>query len=96
MLRHRKKTLQVVKKLDAFPKTSEECVEATTTGGTSKLSSFFSKNFYIVTRTNLFIIDVEIHWWEPFRLDLVSRKKGEMVQRRLAVFSAQKELSLCQ
>ncbi|XP_068249423.1 endoplasmic reticulum-Golgi intermediate compartment protein 2 [Palaemon carinicauda] len=39
MLRHRKKTLQVVKKLDAFPKTSEECVETTTTGGTFSVLS---------------------------------------------------------
>ncbi|XP_063598074.1 endoplasmic reticulum-Golgi intermediate compartment protein 2-like [Penaeus indicus] len=39
MLRRRKTTLQTVKSLDAFPKTSEECVESTPTGGTMSLLS---------------------------------------------------------
>lgn len=39
MLRHRKKAIQTVKSLDAFPKTSEECIEKTTTGGTFSVLS---------------------------------------------------------
>ncbi|KAK4306375.1 hypothetical protein Pmani_021794 [Petrolisthes manimaculis] len=39
MLRHRRKALQVVKNLDAFPKTAEECTETTTTGGTFSVLS---------------------------------------------------------
>ncbi|XP_076035126.1 endoplasmic reticulum-Golgi intermediate compartment protein 2 [Oratosquilla oratoria] len=39
MLR-RRRTIQTVKSLDAFPKTSEECVETTPTGGTVSLISF--------------------------------------------------------
>ena len=36
MLRHRKRTIQAVKKLDAFPKVPEEIVKTSTTSGTSK------------------------------------------------------------
>lgn len=39
MLRHRKKAIQTVKSLDAFPKTSEECIEKTPTGGTFSVLS---------------------------------------------------------
>ncbi|KAG0726757.1 Endoplasmic reticulum-Golgi intermediate compartment protein 2 [Chionoecetes opilio] len=39
MLRHRKKAVQTVRSLDAFPKTSEECIEKTTTGGTFSVLS---------------------------------------------------------
>ncbi|XP_071543328.1 endoplasmic reticulum-Golgi intermediate compartment protein 2 isoform X3 [Panulirus ornatus] len=39
MLRHRRKALQTVKNFDAFPKTNEECVETTTTGGTLSVLS---------------------------------------------------------
>ena len=40
-LRHRKRTIQVVKKFDAFPKTSEECIEKKFSGGTCKCSYNF-------------------------------------------------------
>lgn len=48
MLRHRKKTLQAVRQLDAFPKTSKECVETTTTGGTVSVISHILMIWLIV------------------------------------------------
>lgn len=48
MLRHRKKTLQAVRQLDAFPKTSKECVETTTTGGTVSVISHMLMIWLIV------------------------------------------------
>lgn len=48
MLRHRKKTLQAVRQLDAFSKTSKECVETTTTGGTVSVISHMLMIWLIV------------------------------------------------
>ncbi|KAK8725725.1 hypothetical protein OTU49_010717, partial [Cherax quadricarinatus] len=48
MLRHRKKALQIVKSLDAFPKTSEECVKTSTTGGTCLVISLLVMSWLVV------------------------------------------------
>ncbi|KAL7641241.1 UNVERIFIED_CONTAM: hypothetical protein RMT77_008379 [Armadillidium vulgare] len=40
MLRNRKKTLVSVKNLDAFAKTSEECIQTSSSGGTLSLVSY--------------------------------------------------------